>query len=1208
LYIDEKPVFFSQAEQLDRYSFRVKPGRHALRIRTHNRMIKLDSILVQQGVKNFICIEADSANNRIKMERLPDTLTNYEKELWTKYMIVVQNMYGEDFATIEQGDNLYLLPQNNGHYAPNAYRYNSPFDILVGPLPTNYAALNVKTQFMQSFITEPGYSFTIEKGLIKQKSLPYKYPFRSYLSSAKPQYNFNDFVLTEEGVDSLWQNYLDNRARNEQLYSNKPDYNGASLTIKVDTLANGKQPFVKTIFLFRYDDPDYVRIYRGAERSLGVVKKGKYKLMLLFKAGEYALYDSVEVKERGYNYFATGMVQPKPTDSIGTRMNASLDEWKKTPAYYGGSFYNDGSRIKEIFNDRYFNQSMLASQVSGRITTKTGQPIMYVSVKVKGLSTGVATDAEGYFTINTPQRCTLEFSTVGFEYQQRDIEGSQQLNITMYESTSALNEVVVVGYGATRKKDLTGSVVSVKADNLLLGKLAGVQIVGTGSRPGSGVTVKLRGVNSITDVKSPLYILDGEVFDGDVSSISIDNLQSIDVLKDAAAVAVYGAAAVNGVIVMTTKKGKTMLLDSVVAENAKDLPNTLRRNFKDDGFWQPRLRTNDKGKAAFTVTFPDDITRWRTFYLAMTDKKQTGMTELSIRSFKPLSASLALPQFLVQGDSINLIGKVLNYNSDTATGSRKFFVNSSLLQQQNISVANARIDTFGLRVQTADSVKLKYTIEQNGGYFDGEERSIPVFVQGTRETDGMFAVLDKDTSFTIQPFNKNAAITLYAEASVLPVLLDEIDKVKRYEYLCNEQLASKLKALLLEKKIRKQLNQPFKEEKNIETIIAKLTQNRGRNFMWGWWANNDPSLWITLHVTEALLQAEAMGYTINLAKQPVIDYIVYNQESFYREDKVRALLLLKRLGAKADFKKYADSIDAHIKLLTMYQRLQWMDTKLQLGLPANTDSVLQWASRTMFGNLYWGEEGYRFFDNAVHNTLLAYSILRRQGGNEEMLKKIRYYFLEKTKSGQWRNTYESALILETILPDLLAEAGTATPPSFTISGTKNITVTNFPFTMQATAADTVTIAKKAGLPVYFTAYQQYHNAAPQKVSNDFEVTTVFENNGRTISQLKAGEAVVFKTTVNVKADADYVMVEVPIPAGCSYKSKEQGYAYNEVHREHFKNKVSIFCTALKKGSYTFTVELLPRYNGLYNLNPAKAEMMYFPVFYGREGMKVVEIR
>ncbi|MEO6979017.1 MAG: hypothetical protein ABI113_11585, partial [Mucilaginibacter sp.] len=129
----------------------------------------------------------------------------------------------------------------------------------------------------------------------------------------------------------------------------------------------------------------------------------------------------------------------------------------------------------------------------------------------------------------------------------------------------------------------------------------------------------------------------------------------------------------------------------------------------------------------------------------------------------------------------------------------------------------------------------------------------------------------------------------------------------------------------------------------------------------------------------------------------------------------------------------------------------------------------------------------------------------------------------------------------------------------------------------------------------------------EKVSKDFTVDTWFEKKETRLTKLKGGEPVQLKAEVTAKGDADFVMIEIPIPAGCSYESKEQSWQNNEVHREYVKEKVSIFCRKLKQGKYEFTVNLIPRYDGKYTLNPAKAEMMYFPVFYGREGMKKLVI-
>ncbi|TWV97364.1 hypothetical protein [Chitinophaga pinensis] len=231
-----------------------------------------------------------------------------------------------------------------------------------------------------------------------------------------------------------------------------------------------------------------------------------------------------------------------------------------------------------------------------------------------------------------------------------------------------------------------------------------------------------------------------------------------------------------------------------------------------------------------------------------------------------------------------------------------------------------------------------------------------------------------------------------------------------------------------------------------------------------------------------------------------------------------------------------------------------------------------------------------------------YKILRKAGGQEALLQSIRGYFLEQRKAGYWRNTYESAQILETILPDILQEEAQSAA-TIHINGRK---ITQFPYTDTLTA-DNIVISKQGKTPVYFTAYQQFINHAPEKISGLFDVSSVFSDSNTAIATLEAGKPVTLTVTVNAKKTADYVLVEIPIPAGCSYADKSQQWRNNEVHREHFKEKVSIFCTQLTAGKHTFTISLLPRYTGRYYLNPAKAEMQYFPVFMGREALKQVYI-
>jgi uncharacterized protein YfaS (alpha-2-macroglobulin family) len=216
----------------------------------------------------------------------------------------------------------------------------------------------------------------------------------------------------------------------------------------------------------------------------------------------------------------------------------------------------------------------------------------------------------------------------------------------------------------------------------------------------------------------------------------------------------------------------------------------------------------------------------------------------------------------------------------------------------------------------------------------------------------------------------------------------------------------------------------------------------------------------------------------------------------------------------------------------------------------------------------------------------------------------------------WRNTYETMNIAETIFPDIIGDDKKLTHSVLSISGDANqkiYTTPNwelkqkgFPYNVEFNVNQGITVQKTGDEPIYFTVYQREWNPNPKEKQNDFVIKTKFEGEKNT---LKAGEKVKLIVTLEVKKDADYVMINIPIPAGCSYGAKPQTryYRSSEIHREYFKNETAIFCNKLKRGTYTFEIELLPRFTGTYHLNPAKAELMYFPTFNANEAMKMVKI-
>lgn len=206
--------------------------------------------------------------------------------------------------------------------------------------------------------------------------------------------------------------------------------------------------------------------------------------------------------------------------------------------------------------------------VTGVVSDETGAGLPGVSVVVKGTTKGTTTDGNGRFRLNVPDgSVTLTFSFVGYASQDIVVGNRTNLTVTMQPDKKSLDEVIVVGYGTQSKRNVTGSISSVNLKQLettpntsigqgLRGRVAGVQFIDNG-RPGQGGTILIRGQRSITANNNPLVILDGIFYEGDIRDISPNDVESMEVLKDASATAIYGARAANGVILITTKMGKT---------------------------------------------------------------------------------------------------------------------------------------------------------------------------------------------------------------------------------------------------------------------------------------------------------------------------------------------------------------------------------------------------------------------------------------------------------------------------------------------------------------------------------------------------------------------------------------------------------------------------------------------------------------------------
>lgn len=207
-------------------------------------------------------------------------------------------------------------------------------------------------------------------------------------------------------------------------------------------------------------------------------------------------------------------------------------------------------------------------QVSGTVRSGDGEVLSGVSIRTEDGGVSTSTDEEGRFSIRVPVNSVLVFGFIGYEEQRIKVDqANQHLTVTLMTTTSALDEVVVVGYGTQRREAVTGSVASISGDMLrevqsanfsqaLQGRLPGVELTQTSSQPGGTMQIRIRGSRSLTASNDPLIVLDGIPFVGSLNDINPNDIKSIDILKDASATAIYGSRGANGVILVTTNRGQ----------------------------------------------------------------------------------------------------------------------------------------------------------------------------------------------------------------------------------------------------------------------------------------------------------------------------------------------------------------------------------------------------------------------------------------------------------------------------------------------------------------------------------------------------------------------------------------------------------------------------------------------------------------------------
>ncbi|MCX2742666.1 carboxypeptidase-like regulatory domain-containing protein [Mangrovivirga sp. M17] len=1203
IYVDNTPIYFAWNTIPAPYSFKISSGFHKITLRTATNEITLQHVAFMPGKKLIFSLDKNQFNNEnVTIEETKPFLSENEKRFLYPYILSYKNTFHDKFTFITDQDQIYLLNMPGKRTDYNNYS---------GPVSGSLKLTSLEN-FETRFFYERNFNYEFKDGLIKMREWN-EGPNYPNILKFSPSQRFDHSIINEDSVIKWKEQYKEQLKLSNRKYNNPVKTFDGYGRLKTE-IANSarRERDVLNVLLFKSEDADFVRIYPGNSNFFHQLDSGYYKLVHFYTGSYYREFDSLKVTVNGLNYARLDYSKEVKKDSFSVKVNKLIE----TAIYNRGGFYDKNDPVRKEITNTFLKEKTYTgsgTRISGIVKDKSGEGIPGVNVVVKGTNQGTVTDIQGQFNLTIPSGFGMVVvSSVGYATQEIPVDNSF-LDVELQEDVSQLQEVVVTAYAVERNKKSLGYSVTT-----LQGKVAGVNLLAAASRPGSSDSLVIRGNSSLSGSDKPLIVIDGVIFNGDLTKIDKDKIGEVNILKSEAATALYGARAANGVMIITTKgfsgnpapglKNSGAEFDNGFLESSLQ-SSSIRSNFSDYAFWQPELHTDKNGKATFEITFPDDVTKWNTVYLAMNSKRQSGKTTGQIKSYKPVMAQLSLPRFLVEGDEAIAIGKAKNYTVDTLQIQTRFELNDEEIFNKNAQLINANIDSLRL-IGKGDSLKAKYYLEKEDGYFDGEERKIRVYKKGIEETEGNFYALRNDTSITLSFDPDKGPVKIHARADLLEVFEDEAIGVSNYRYLCNEQIASKIKSLLALKKINDYQEKEFKYDSKINKLVKKLMNNQKASGFWGWWKNSPETIWISMHVIEALHQAQEEGYNVELDPAKLSQTLIWKLkgENTAFSQKIRILKTLTDIDTVANYKDLINELDMPEKY-SMGLMLDLMLLKQKAGIVINMDTLNSFKKETIFGNIYFTDRKDYFrsiYDNDIQNTLKAYQIYSNDtiDENKETLQKITGYVLEKRKNRYWTNTFESSRIIETIVPTLLDNKEESAKPELTFRGGLDSLVTTFPFNTELEVTEPINVSKTGDFPVYLSGYQNYWNDEPEKKGLDFEVTSTFKDNSTNI--LEAGKETTLKVTITVKKASEYVMINIPIPAGCSYVEKKQNHPF-AVHTEYFKNEATIFCQRLPEGTFTYEIKLTPRFSGSYSLNPAKIELMYFPTFNANEKLKSIVI-